>query len=324
MKTLLFLSLFMISHAWAKVSELKSYSDIDLTSINSNTLVVFDIDNTLIRQDQMIGTHQWGDYMKARAIKKGMTPEAAGQLQHKAFAELQSSVSVVPVEESAKTLLQYLQVQNIPHFALTARPAVIMNITLEQIEILNHDFSKGFPEQIDTQILESYLHEGVIFSGETPKGELLKKIIANSKIKPNKIVFIDDRKYNLDSVETSLEGMPFELVSLRYGAADPIVATFNSQIADLEYSFFKVDGILISDTEAASLIGHVDRVVRKQFNNYTAHQGPLLKQGECANLNEPKVEVVTYRCEYIYDGIPSWIDFSYDVAANGEITFGDW
>lgn len=257
MKRILFAVLFVFVSAFAQaeIVELKSYKDLDVKQIDAKTLVVFDIDNTLLRQNSMIGTHQWGDFLAERAIRAGIDPKVAKESQFKAFTEVQPVVPVVPVENEVIDVLAQLTQEGVSHFALTARNPQLQSITLKQLKILKHDFAKSFPKLKKIGMLKKHLKGGVIFSGATPKGELLKKIVDNAERKFTRIIFVDDKAYNLESVEKSLAQSSIELKSYRYGAADPFLKSFDPVIADTIYTVFKVNGVLISDEAArASMV----------------------------------------------------------------------
>jgi FMN phosphatase YigB (HAD superfamily) len=326
MKKLFFLILFTSLQALAAITELKSYNDLDLSQIDSNTLVIFDIDNTLIRQDSMVGTHQWGDYIRDRAIAKGIPVDDAKAYQYKAFAELQPYLNVVPVENKVMQILNFLSKNKVPHFALTARSGTLKKITSKQIRILNHDFLRSFPLQKDDQLLHEHLYQGIIFSGDVPKGELLNTIIENSITPPKKIIFIDDKKYNLDSVESSLANSPIILESRRYGAADSELASFNPVIADLIYSFFKEFHVVLPVDEAIDLHGDLTSIVDLRFDYYLQEQGPLVKAIDGCKLMAKNVTTnYLYTCNYLYDGSPASIDFEFTQENKSKsIYFGKW
>jgi hypothetical protein len=327
MKFLFIFSLLLSAQAFATISELKSYKDFDWTQVDSQTLVVFDIDNTLIRQNQMIGTHQWGDYMRERAIKNGMSPEKAKPYQIQAFSELQPHLEVVPVEKEIMDILEDLSRRQINHFALTARPSTIVDTTLKQLQIVHHDFGSAFPEQKDPKKIESYLKSGVIFSGETPKGELLKIIVENSTHPIKKIIFFDDKKYNLESVEKSLADSPIELISLRYGGADKIVNSFDPIIADLEYSFFTENREIISDRGAIAISGDLSAITEMRVELELSEMGPWNKAGGSCYSDENKSTSVhpIYMCPVILDEVPTELEFKYNVdPLTNSITFGTW
>ncbi|MES3036864.1 MAG: DUF2608 domain-containing protein [Bdellovibrionota bacterium] len=325
MKRVLYFILLVAVQASAKIEELKSYSDINLATITENTLVVFDIDNTLLRQDHQIGTHQWGDYMKARAIKNGMPAEQAAAFQHKAFAEIQPYAKVQIVEPKVSKLLKYLKNRNVKHFALTARSSHIMDTTIKQLGILKHDFASSFPSQKDTTLLNNYLREGVIFSGDTPKGELLKLIISNSNVRPDKIVFIDDKLYNLESVEKSFAEETIMLTSYRYSAADVFVKSFNPQIADLQYSFFLENHEVLPDNVIQNLNGDLQAIVALRFQKFIDDFGTNGAVGtNCSPVVVANPLRPIYYCDYFVDGDWAYQSFQFQKTADGSITFGNW
>lgn len=253
MKKILPLIMFLAVNSSAAMSELASYNDLDLNLIDKDTLVVFDIDNTLIRQNSLIGTHQWGDHIRDSAIKKGISPSKAAEMQHAAFASVQPYVQVVKVEDDIDIVLKHLQKNRISHFALTARVPELKNVTFKQLQSLNLQFEKSFPEQKNKAVVKDFYYKGLIFSGSTPKGEILKTIMQNSQRQYKKVIFIDDRKYNLDSIESSLQDDPIELITLRYGGADLFVKSFNPDLANVIYSVFLETKVLISESQAVTI-----------------------------------------------------------------------
>ena len=312
MKKILVLFFVLIANlAEAKIQELPNLAGLNFSQLSPDTLVVFDIDNTLIRQNHMIGTHQWGDYISERAVRSGVATDEAKQIQYRAFAEVQPYAQVVPVEEGVKNILSSLSQKNIKHFALTARAAQLKDITKTQIKILNHSFAESFPAQKDQNILEGYLDDGIIFSGSTPKGELLKKIIENSTTQITHIIFIDDKLYNLESVEKSFAESNIILESYRYGAADAVVNTFNPQVADIEYSIFKDQRQIIADEEAAQLVGQPQKIVDTSFDLYLSNPGPQVQpNGGCE-----EIKTLFFRCQYLYDN--EWLgSLEYEVKAD--------
>ncbi len=278
MKKVLTMILLLTINATAAMSELASYNDLDLSLIDQDTLVVFDIDNTLIRQNSLIGTHQWGDHMRSRAIENGISAEKAAEIQHAAFQSVQPYVQVVKVEEDVDAILKHLQKNHISHFALTARAPVLKEVTFKQLESVNLFFNKSFPEQNNLSLIRDYFYKGLIFSGSTPKGEILKTILQNSVYKYKKIIFIDDRKYNLDSIESSLKDEPVVLLTYRYGAADNFVQSFNPELADLIYSFFLETKTLMSDSTAAVIQNSLDQIANLRFEFFLSQSGPLVEK----------------------------------------------
>lgn len=320
-KLLLITSLLFSLNTLAAITELKSYKDLNTQLFDKDTLVIFDIDNTILRQDSVIGTHQWGDYMRERAIRTGMPQDDASRYQHEAFAELQPYLRVVLIEEEIKKILKDLENRRVPHFALTARAESLKNTTISQLTVVNHSFAKNFPMQIDNKKLEKFLKDGVVFSGGVPKGELLKTIIENSQVKPKKIVFIDDKLYNLESVEKSMAEVGINLTSYRYGAADKFVTGFDPVLADIKYSFFKETRRVLSDDELALAAQNIRNLLKIRFELYLwNYDFPISGAKNCEEILS-----MNYRCYYFYGRNITSVDFSFarDSFTNG-VYFGGW
>lgn len=255
-KYLTALFLLAVTPAYADVHEIATYSDakaqIEIANADQQTWVIFDIDNTLLKPKTMMGSHQWGDYMKAQAESAGQTKTEANEFQHSAFSRVQPSVDVEITEARVLSLIRGLQKKQVATFALTARDEAIASVTLDQTCSLGFDFSKSEPKLGGKK--ESGFRSGVLFSGQTPKGELLKRLIAESVVKPKRVVFFDDRGYNLDSVGAALTDAGIEFVGFRYGFTDKDITGFRADLANVQWLEFKRTGRALSDTDALKLI----------------------------------------------------------------------
>lgn len=209
---------------------------------------------------------------------------------------------------------------------MTARSSVLQATTLQQLKTLRHDFIESFPTIKNTELLKDHLKDGVIFSGSTPKGELLKLIIDNSEQKFDRIIFVDDRLYNLESVEASFVGSPIRLQSYRYGAADSFVKRFDPLIADVQYSLFKEAHVLIAEDEAQQLRNSAVALAQKGFDFFLLQQGPLVQPlGACEKTNENLAKVVVL-CSYLYDQ-EQFAEKVYEIyrdSFTGSLYYGQW
>lgn len=222
------------SLAFAQVQELASYKDLDLTQIDQKTWVVFDIDNTLLSTQHTIGSHQWGDYRRDLYVQQGYPLSEAKRLQHIDFEDVQPAARMKLTERSVLALLRRLNAMGSPILTLTARAQHSSGITLKQMQglgLLNVNWS------------------GFYFSGGVAKGETLINIIAAARVKPEKIIFIDDKDYNVESVAKSLEASHIQFTAYRYGGVDHEVQSFDSDVADLQYEIFQRTGKILTDEE---------------------------------------------------------------------------
>jgi hypothetical protein len=225
--------------ALAQIEELPSYTDLDVSSYDQNTWMVFDIDNTLLSPTHMIGSHQWGDYLYEQYIAKGYFKSDAKKQQHKDFALVAPAVRPKLTETAVLALLKELRAQKVMTFTLTAREPEMRDVTMKQLRtvgLLNHNWN------------------GFHFSGSTSKGEFLAKLIAGSARKPQRVIFIDDKDYNVESVEKFMQTTGIEFTAYRYGGVDHEVEAFDAEVADLQFYWFLKTGVIYSDDEAREAI----------------------------------------------------------------------
>ena len=228
--------------ARSEIREIKSFTDpgvkAELATEKQTTWIILDIDNTLIHPDSMIGSHQWGDYMRDQRIAMGSPMADAQAFQQNVFNSVQGIVPILTTENAVYEIINGLKINREPVFALTARKNEIRPQTLVQLS------QAGF----------GFKDDEVLFSGPTQKGILLKQMIAASSQKPTKIIFFDDKRYNLDSVEKELQTMNIKFVGYRYGFLDAEVAGFRPDLANVEWVEFKRTGHIPTNAEAANLI----------------------------------------------------------------------
>ena len=86
------------------------------------------------------------------------------------------------------------------------------------------------------------------------KGKYLVEFLRQARLDVKRILFVDDKIKNVESVESSLSQTNFQHTSFRYGAADPRVKSFDTRIAGLEWSLFLTRKSVISDREAQQLL----------------------------------------------------------------------
>jgi hypothetical protein len=75
-----------------------------------------------------------------------------------------------------------------------------------------------------------------------------------SKLYPERAIFVDDKVKNVTDVEAALSRASFPHISFRYGAADPRVASFDRNLAELEWTYYLRFGVILSDADAYRLM----------------------------------------------------------------------
>ena len=159
-KIICFLSLFFLLHA--EIIEIERMEQI-LPYVDETTWVLFDIDDMLIESELQVE-------------RANRTPEP----------EIPSIVC--QVQQSAGAV-----------FGLSARHPPVCATTLKQLAYIGIDFtfSAPFCHNLETQI-PTHWEGGVLFISDfNRKGEVFRKWLEISPIRPSKIVLIDDGKNNL-------------------------------------------------------------------------------------------------------------------------------
>jgi len=232
---------------------LEIYKMLDIErEIVAGTLVVFDIDNTLIEPVQMLGSDQWF-YALVDDIRREQVGEAAAVDRAMAiWNAVQSDTAVRAVEAATPLLILRLQRRGIPILALTARTSQIAADTSRQLRSVGIDFER-MAVAGDLELgATSKLVGGVLYVGEhNSKGEVLVALMRLAKLSPKRVVFVDDKRKNVDSVSAALTSAKLPFVAYRYGAADQTVAAFRPEVAAIQYRWWRK---IISDDAAQDLL----------------------------------------------------------------------
>jgi hypothetical protein len=97
--------------------------------------------------------------------------------------------------------------------------------------------------------------EGIVFSDRTgKKGPILEAFLAYAKVKPKKIIFVDDKKEFLESVEGFAKQNNIEYIGIRYTKASDEEPDFEENIATMQYKILEEEKKWLSDSQARELL----------------------------------------------------------------------
>ena len=235
----------------AQILEIDRFEDIS-QYVQSDSLIILDVDDTLIKPTQSLGSTAWVDWQAERYMKMGFSRvEAFNQFLPHWYA-LQFLTDVVLVEPSiADTVLELQQTNRV--IALTARGLSMATCTCDQLATVGIDFSHnalGTHDQfLDLNERSAIYRGGVLCSSGHPKGLSLFHLCDQAGYTPTHIIAVDDTKRCLDELESeSLKrGVPF--IGLRYSGADQDKASFSPEIAEKQWRESRLHHLL-SDQEA--------------------------------------------------------------------------
>ena len=226
---LLLTLLLCASFAHAEVREIASMKEIE-PALAPGTLLVFDIDNTLLSPVGNIGSDQWYYYL-AKAIARDEPALDEAAVQAKAddiWTRTLDRVKVKPVEELTPALVHAQQARGLQVMALTARAESDAPATFRQLAAIGVDLTVNAVHAGDLRDAGGFFSHGVLFVGEgVDKGRFLADFLRRIALKPARVVFADDKPHHARNVDAALGGAGIPVIAFRYGAADARVRAFN-------------------------------------------------------------------------------------------------
>lgn len=238
----------------AKITETQEITDI-LQEIDEKTLVFFDIDDTLINTECMLGNTPWWNYFVNQLRKAHYTVEKLPPEINQIIQKIIMCVPVRLVDPQAAQMIQRLQQQGIPTFALTARllkASYIENAafyTHAHLKSVGIDFTLTPLLGMEEDKFEFFSH-GIIFTNHEEKGPYLRDFIHHYNLDPLKIVFIDDSLRHMKSVDQVLESIGIPFSGFRYGKMDHFHSRFDPLVANIQLEALMNFDKILSDEEA--------------------------------------------------------------------------
>jgi hypothetical protein len=257
-KTIYFLLLSCVSVYFplcSHIIETPHFSDI-LNYINPNTLVILDIDDTLLLPTQTLGTDAWF----LHRLKYHQDNQAPAALD-KALAEweaIRHLTHVKIVEEGTEKVIEAMQKRGITVMGLTTQGLALATRTINQLRTLHIDLTKTAPAPEDHYFINQQgvlYRQGVLFTSGSPKGPALLKLLAILNYCPEHVIFINDKATHLKDVESSVIEKGIDFLGLRYNYSDERVANFNPEIAEIQWKHSTFMHIL-SDQEAEEILNY--------------------------------------------------------------------
>lgn len=212
---------------------ISSFSEVSLEGLDSHTLIVTDINDTLITSSHDLWQKETLSSLTGRAAKK---LSKLDPYQKNLLANLMMHKSANKEIADSSIFFENLQKKEIPSLALTAAFSEPLDGFDMKDLVKNELKEKGIffrglieGEKIFSQLKRdkrsdnypTLTEEGILFTNgiTNTKGEVLKAFLdlLPEKLKPKKILFFDDSTNNLDSVEgtVALLGVSLETYELK-------------------------------------------------------------------------------------------------------------
>jgi hypothetical protein len=241
-----------------------------LQRVDQQTLVLFDVDDTLIvSKDRILRctVREFFNQYKHEAWKRyGFPPEKEELFLSQIFAKMEFEL----LDPKIVKLIHALQKQNIKTIAFTRMNTgafgIIPNMQdwrLQQLKNFRIDFSPAFPEYKEIRIeaeltgnKPSSFKQGLLCANRQDKGPVLAAFLKKIEWKPARVFFIDDRLDYLESVEASLQNSGIEFFGFHYTEKENHPIIIDEEVAKFQVMHLTKTGIWLSETEASQSISN--------------------------------------------------------------------
>ncbi|MBI2812041.1 MAG: DUF2608 domain-containing protein [Candidatus Melainabacteria bacterium] len=245
---------------YSEVRETTRFADL-LDVVDSDTLVLIDLDDTLTDSSLSLGSSAWRHWLKERS--QGQKDPATQILLHDYYTYIAAKrVPVKPVEMDTPATVAALQEKGAIILCYTSRGrnqwystriAGIDQLSKEQLASIGISFAASTHPQVFTS-LPIYV-DGILFGSlkSREKGDLLKEIFQNSNYSPKKVVFIDDKQEQVQSVDKAMGEMGIPCTAFWYRLIEKNQATFDPAVAAIQWKKLIEENVLLSDNDALQL-----------------------------------------------------------------------
>ena len=250
---LLFLAITFSSLHAREIVTTNRFADIEeLTSqLDCNSLVLFDVDGTLIApEDAILKPHR--HYLFKRLIE--------GHPERDLFRDIHLQAPHSLVDTASISLIQQLQEKGIPTLAFTAAPSKasypgeLGDWRIHELLRFGFDFRSAFPDhpilhipKAPDQIFPPLFKSGILFSSLHSKGDILIHFLQKVGFTPNRVIFIDDFIEYIHSVGDALDQMEIEFIGVHYTASQEVPSHLNLELARFQISYFLENEIWLDD-----------------------------------------------------------------------------
>lgn len=164
----------------------------------SETLLLLDIDETLLTGGDGYGGERWYDDRIRASVQRGMAEEQAVIEANAAWEAAQPDLPVAITENTVLEILETAKKRKVSTMGLTARRPETAALTARQLKSLGIDLRLTQWRSDDFSITVHARHvAGILYGGPlVEKGLLLGTLLDVSKSLPQQIVFADDKAHH--------------------------------------------------------------------------------------------------------------------------------
>ncbi len=253
--------------AFAEITQTSNLTPIEaaLKQAGLDTLVIFDVDDVLITaKDQIL---QPSHHKFAKKLEEGLESRHSEEEAQKLWSIIWLARMDELVDPQMVPLIKEAQAKGLKVMALTnAWTGTFGSIPsledwrVEELATFGYIFKDSW-NQLQPKIFEKLnskdpkrfpvFKSGVVFTCNLQKGKILKAFLHYANLSPQKIIFIDDKRKHLESVEAFAKEERIPFIGFEYTAvADKPKAFLNEKRAKLQFEVLEKEHKWLSDEEA--------------------------------------------------------------------------
>jgi len=225
LRCLFFVILFPSLNLYATIIESDNLEDV-YKYVDQDSLVVFDIDNTIAIVS--MGIEPWVKHKTDKLVKKGLNRKEAFHFVLSMFFLISKFTTLLPTENSPEVICN-LQKKVIPVIALTKRGFPVCKPTVKGLKDIGIDLSHNGLLEKDLDLAVTHIGKfshGIIFAGSNDKGKMLFLFFKKINYAPKKIVFVDDGMHQVESVQKACKEHKIPFVGMRFSLMDKMKKEF--------------------------------------------------------------------------------------------------
>ncbi len=227
----LLLLLTSCSHKQSSIATIHKFAEIPNHLITPETLILVDIDNTILRAESHYGSVEHFEHFEQELSKKNLTDHRIKLEIIRKWEEAQKRIEQVKIDDAIHQFISKAFINKATILAFTARERSIESLTYNSLAKHNifmtqlpefsfnhtfeHDLILDHNGKKQKHFSTSTFYKGIIFASFlNHKGIVFQKFFAEYKSYaqkhkmpvPSKIILVDDKMYNLDSVNQAIKG----------------------------------------------------------------------------------------------------------------------
>lgn len=256
-----------------------SYIEKEILANPKSTLIVFDIDMVLIKPTDQVYLKYVNHSSKEFLINiaKDLKARHSSEEVEDLLSIIVESKPIAAATPNTVSIFHNIKAHGYQILGLTKCKTGKYGVLdsreetrIEELEKINLHFSNTFPD-IEANHFIEFLPEdiqsklpcaknGIIFTNKIDKSIVLESYFKFAKINPEKIIFIDDKMDNIQSLEKFCKINDIEYIGFHYNVvrdeADKVV--FDKRLAKFKFLVLEHTKSWLSDEQANSILSKLD------------------------------------------------------------------